>query len=103
MSSRVPGAPQEEGQVRERLDEPRMYRVVLHNDDYTTMDFVVEVLVRVFHRKAAEATRIMLEVHRRGRGTAGVYTYDVATTKVAHVSRMAKERGFPLLCSTEEA
>lgn len=103
MGDRLLGAPRQEAKVREKLEEPRMFRVILHNDDYTTMEFVVEVLVRVFHKKAAEATRIMLDVHRRGRGVAGMYTYDIAQTKVNQVFLMAKEREFPLRCSTEEA
>lgn len=80
-----------------------MYRVILHNDHYTTMDFVVEVLISVFHKPAAEATRIMLDVHRKGKGICGVYTYDIASSKVSLVHSMAKEREFPLRCSMEEA
>lgn len=80
-----------------------MYRVILHNDHYTTMDFVVEVLISVFHKPAAEATRIMLDVHRKGKGICGVYTYDIASSKVSLVHSMAKDREFPLRCSMEEA
>lgn len=79
-----------------------MYRVILHNDHYTTMDFVVEVLISVFHKPAAEATRIMLDVHRKGKGICGVYTYDIASSKVSLVHSMAKDREFPLRCSMEE-
>lgn len=85
------------------LQEPKMYRVILHNDHYTTMDFVVEVLMVVFHKAAAEATKIMLDVHKKGAGVCGVYTYDIATTKVSLVHGMAKRREFPLKCSLEEA
>ena len=85
------------------LQEPRMYRVILHNDHYTTMEFVVEVLMKVFHKQPAEATKIMLDVHKRGIGMCGVYTFDIASTKVAHVHHMAKQREFPLKCSLEEA
>ena len=85
------------------LDEPRMYRVLLHNDHYTTMEFVVEILMKVFHKQAAEATRIMLDVHKKGQGVCGVYTYDIAITKVSKVHQMAKQKGFPLKCSYEEA
>jgi len=81
---------------------PRMYRVILYNDDYTTMDFVVEILVKVFNKPAAEATKIMLDVHRRGTGTCGVYILDVARTKVDQVHRLARENQFPLRCSYEE-
>jgi ATP-dependent Clp protease adaptor protein ClpS len=86
-----------------RPDEPRMFRVILHNDHYTTMDFVVEVLMKVFHKTAAEAIKIMLDVHRKGVGVCGVYTYDIAVTKVAQVHHMAKKDEFPLKCSYEEA
>ena len=85
------------------LQEPKMYRVILHNDHYTTMDFVVEVLMLVFHKPAAEATKIMLDVHQKGAGRCGVYTYDIASTKVTLVHNMAKRREFPLKCSLEEA
>lgn len=84
-------------------DVPKMYRVILHNDHYTTMEFVVEVLIKVFHKPAAEATRIMLDVHRKGKGHVGVYTRDIAETKVAQVHFMAKQREFPLRCTYEEA
>jgi len=84
------------------LREPKLYRVILHNDHYTTMDFVVDVLVKVFHKPAVEATKIMLDVHRRGRGVCGIYTYDIAVTKVNRVQTMAKMREFPLRCTMEE-
>jgi len=86
-----------------RLEEPHMYRVILHNDDYTTMDFVVTVLMKVFHKTAPEATKIMLDVHRKGHGVCGCYTYDIATTKVAQVHEMARKNEYPLRCSCEEA
>ena len=84
------------------IQEPKMYRVILHNDHYTTMDFVVEILMLVFYKPAAEATKIMLDVHKKGAGMCGVYTYDIASTKVALVHNMAKRREFPLKCSLEE-
>lgn len=96
-----------EGDIRLGLDkkikEPDMYRVLLHNDHYSTMDFVVEVLMTVFHMPAAQATRIMLDVHKQGIGICGVYIYDVAVTKVEQVHHMAKERKFPLRSSYEKA
>ncbi len=86
-----------------RLQEPRLYRVILHNDNYTTMDFVVKVIVAVFHKPAAEATKIMLDVHQKGRGVVGTYTYDIAVTKVSQVHEMARQSEFPLRASCEEA
>ena len=93
-----------EGDVKNDLEiqEPKMYRVILHNDDYSTMDFVIEVLISVFHKPAADATRIMLDVHKKGMGICGVYTYDIAVTRVARVHQLAKKREFPLKCSLEE-
>ena len=85
------------------LQEPKMYRVILHNDHYTTMEFVIEVLMKVFHKPAAEATKIMLDVHKKGAGMCGVYTYDIASTKVFRVQHMARQREYPLKCSLEEA
>ncbi len=85
------------------IREPNLYRVILHNDHYTTMNFVVEVLIAVFHRPAAEATRIMLDVHRKGKGICGVYTYDIAVTKINQVHELARKNEFPLRCSLEEA
>jgi ATP-dependent Clp protease adaptor protein ClpS len=94
-----------EGDVKndQEIREPKMYRVVLHNDDYSTMDFVIEVLISIFHKPAADATRIMLDVHKKGLGICGVYTYDIAATRVARVHQLAKKRQFPLKCSIEEA
>lgn len=83
------------------IREPRKYKVLLHNDDYTTMDFVVEVLVRVFRRNEAQATAIMLSVHNNGYGVCGTFTAEVAETKVDLVHRLAKTAGFPLRCSME--
>lgn len=85
-----------------KLAEPVLYKVVLLNDHYTTMDFVVEVIRLVFHRTAAEATKIMLDVHKKGRGIVGLYPYDIAQTKVIQVEKMAQEAEFPLECILEE-
>jgi ATP-dependent Clp protease adaptor protein ClpS len=86
-----------------KLKPPVMYRVLLHNDDYTTMEFVVQVLQSVFHRSHTEATQIMLHVHRNGIGVAGVYTYEVAETKIAIVDALARQHEYPLKCTMEEA
>ena len=86
----------------DEVREPPMYRVLLHNDDYTTMEFVVRVLMTVFSKSVDEATRIMLNVHRQGVGVCGVYTYEVAETKVDTVHALARESGFPLKCSMEK-
>jgi len=83
------------------LEEPPMYRVLLLNDDYTTMDFVVEVLRHVFHKSEEEATRIMLNVHHQGVGVCGSYPMEIAETKVDQVDSLARERGFPLKCTME--
>ena len=91
-----------ESQTDEELELPPMYKVLLHNDDYTTMEFVVEVLRSVFHKSPAEATRIMLLVHQSGIGVCGVFTADIAETKVQIVQHLAKKSGFPLQCSMEE-
>jgi ATP-dependent Clp protease adaptor protein ClpS len=89
--------------VRERpkTNVPRRYRVVFHNDDYTTMEFVIESLMRFFHRTQAEATHIMLTVHKKGSGVAGTYTRDVAETKVEEVTKHARDNGMPLLVTAE--
>ena len=84
------------------VQEPRMFRVLLHNDDYTTMDFVVQVLKIVFHKSEAEAAGIMLAVHKQGVGQCGVYTAEVAETKVGMVHALARKEGFPLRSSMEE-
>ena len=89
--------------VREDLKEPEMWDVLLHNDDYTTKAFVVGVLRMVFRKSAIEATKIMMYVHKHGRGVVGTYTYDVAQTKVARVHEMAKKREYPLRCSIDKA
>ena len=88
--------------TEEDIKEPPMYRVLLHNDHYTTMEFVVEILMYVFHKSIEAATRIMLNVHKNGIGVCGSYTYEVAETKVDTVHTLAKDRGFPLKCSMEE-
>jgi len=86
----------------EKLQEPKDYRVVLLNDDFTTMDFVVQVLRSVFHLSMEDASYIMLCVHKKGRGIVGVYTFDIAHTKADQVHKMADESQFPLRCIVEE-
>lgn len=103
MAQRRPGSDE---QVLEKTEsktrKPPLYRVLLHNDDYTTMQFVVEVLEAIFHKSPAEAHRVMMQVHTRGHGVCGVYTHEVAETKVALVHDRAREHGFPLRASLEE-
>ncbi len=86
----------------ERLKKPPLYRVLLHNDDFTTMEFVVLVLETVFQKTDSEAVRIMLNVHNDGVGVAGVYTYEVAEMKCERVTQMARAQEYPLLCTLEE-
>lgn len=98
---------QEYGVVVERskpmLKSPPLYKVVLLNDDYTPMDFVVEILEYFFAMSREKATVIMLHIHTRGRGICGVYTYEIAETKVAQVNQFARDHQHPLLCVMEEA
>ena len=84
-----------------RTRKPRMFKVLLHNDDYTTMEFVVHILTEVFHKSHAEATQIMLHVHQKGVGVCGVYTRDIAETKVEQVGKAARAQGMPLQCTAE--
>ncbi len=102
MSDNLPEI-KEKSEIRSDHDihEPDMYKVLMHNDDYTTMEFVVEMLMIVFHKPVAQATRIMLNVHKQGVGLCGVYTHEVAETKVETVTRMARQNGHPLRCTME--
>jgi ATP-dependent Clp protease adaptor protein ClpS len=96
---------QTDGQLLERTrhetKKPELFKVLLLNDDYTTMEFVVEILESVFHKQPAEAYRIMMAVHTQGKGLCGVYPHEVAETKVATVIERARENGFPLLAAME--
>jgi ATP-dependent Clp protease adaptor protein ClpS len=89
-------------EAKPRLKRPPLYRVILLNDDYTPMEFVVQVLEKVFGLDRNTATRIMLEVHTKGKGICGVYTYEIAETKVAQVTGLAQQNQHPLLCTMEE-
>ena len=91
-----------ETDIIDEVKEPRKFRVLLHNDDYTTMDFVIMILMNVFHKNKAEATRIMLSVHEKGVGECGVFPAEVAETKVELVHSLARKEGFPLRSSMEE-
>ena len=88
---------------REKLQEPQLYKVLLHNDDYTTMDFVVMILETIFGKKNEEATSIMLNVHHQGQGVAGIYSREIGETKVSEVHQLARKNQFPLKCSLEKA
>jgi ATP-dependent Clp protease adaptor protein ClpS len=90
-----------ETQRRTQTKKPRMYKVLVHNDDYTTREFVVEVLRSVFHHSESAAMAIMLHVHNNGIGVAGVFTREVAETKIAIVEQLAREREYPLLLTME--
>jgi len=89
-------------QFSEDAQEPLQYRVVLLNDDFTTKDFVIAVLVAVFHKKHEDAYVIMEDVHKKGRGVVGAYTYDIAATRCVQVHEVARQNGFPLRCVMEQ-
>ncbi|MEO1171765.1 MAG: ATP-dependent Clp protease adaptor ClpS [Myxococcota bacterium] len=99
--------PVEEGDVatetEKKLKRPKLYKVLLHNDDYTTMEFVVMVLMRIFHHSESEAMHIMLHVHNHGVGTAGIFTYEMAETKAQKTMELAREHQYPLRTSVEPA
>ncbi|MCU0655673.1 MAG: ATP-dependent Clp protease adaptor ClpS [Polyangiaceae bacterium] len=99
------GNPQREGDVdtvqRPKVEKPRKYKVIFHNDDYTTMEFVVLVLVQFFHKSETEAMHLMLTIHHKGNAVAGVYSRDIAETKVAQVTSFAQEHGMPLKVTSE--
>jgi len=86
---------------RPKLAQPRMYKVILLNDDYTPMDFVVNVVIKFFNKSEAEATRIMLRIHEHGKAICGIYTKDVAESKVAQINNYTRVCEYPLLCCTE--
>ena len=103
MSPRSPEMDDEvASETEEEVTEPPLYRVLLHNDNYTTMEFVVEVLIFVFNKSAEQATRIMLNVHHSGVGMCGIFPYDIAESKVETVLNLAQDRGFPLKCTMEK-
>jgi ATP-dependent Clp protease adaptor protein ClpS len=90
-----------ESQAEQKVERPRMWRVLLHNDDYTTQDFVIWVLETVFHKPRGEAFTVMMSVHRTGLGVAGIYTHDVAETKLKATRNLAEQHEFPLLVTME--
>ena len=90
-----------ESRTEQRVQSPRMWRVLLHNDDYTTQEFVVWILESIFHKPRGEAFAIMMNVHRTGLGVAGVFTHDVAETKMKRARQAAEEHEFPLLVTME--
>ena len=98
---------QTDGAIKERAEikneEPKLFNVILLNDDYTTMEFVLQILETLFQKSPAEAYRIMMHVHRNGRGLAGVYTWEVAETKAESVAALAADAGYPLRATIEEA
>ena len=93
---------EEEYDLALELEEPKMFRVLLHNDDYTSMDFVVNVLVNIFHKTHDQAEQIMLKIHEKDRAVCGVYSFEIAQTKAQQVKQFAKENEFPLLATIEE-
>ena len=104
MAEYVPGLDEDVAvETEEEVKPPSMFRVLMHNDDYTTMEFVLQVLETLFQKSPAEAFGIMMHVHRNGRGLAGVYTWEVAETKADKVASLAAEAGYPLRATIEEA
>jgi ATP-dependent Clp protease adaptor protein ClpS len=101
----LPGTDFEEAAVaesREKVEEPPLYKVLLHNDDFTTMEFVVAILESVFNMSQEQAVQVMFNVHLRGLGVAGIYTYEIAETKVEKATALAREQEYPLLVTMEQ-
>ena len=88
--------------TKKKLERPKLYKVLLHNDDYTTMEFVIFILQKIFAKSFEEAQGVMLKVHNEGAGICGVYTFEIAETKAAKVVALAKENGHPLICTYEQ-
>jgi ATP-dependent Clp protease adaptor protein ClpS len=97
------GAPKVSEKTGTQRESPPLFKVLMHNDDYTTMEFVVQILESVFHKSSTEANRIMINIHVRGVGYCGTYPFEIAETKVVKVHGLARAEGFPLKCSLEEA
>ncbi len=93
---------EEELELALEIEEPKMFKVFLHNDDYTSMVFVVEVLTGIFHKTHAQAEKIMLHIHETGKAVCGIYTFEIAQTKAQQVKQKAKQNEFPLLATIEE-
>lgn len=104
MSKQVPsGDVRVAEKSRSRTENPPLFKVLMHNDDYTTMEFVIQVLEGVFRKPPPEATRIMLNIHVKGVGMCGVFPFEIAETKIGQVHALARKEGYPLKCSLEEA
>ncbi|MGS0680163.1 ATP-dependent Clp protease adapter ClpS [Shewanella sp. 125m-7] len=101
--SRTENIERVEESVESELKQPSMYKVILNNDDYTPMDFVIEILQLFFKKDELQATEIMLAIHHKGKGICGIYPFGIAETKVAQVNQFARQNQHPLLCSLEEA
>jgi len=101
MEPRIKNKPA--SKIDDKIKEPEQFKVILLNDHYTTMDFVVEILMTIFHKGIEDASRIMLDVHKKGKGLVGVYTWDIAITKTEQVHNAAKANNFPLKCIVEKA
>lgn len=91
----------EDTQVLDRIKRPRKHKVIMHNDDYTPMEFVVQILEQIFHHSPAGATRVMLSIHNSGIGVAGIYSHEIAEAKSNRAVRVARDAGFPLMVTTE--
>ena len=92
----------EDFEVSLEIKEPEMFRVLLHNDDYTSMDFVVEILMGIFHKNLEDAQMIMINIHEKGRAVCGIYSHEIAETKAEQVKQLAKQNEFPLLATIEK-
>ncbi len=88
---------------RDMVKKPKRYKVIMHNDDFTTMELVVEILIDVFHKNQVEAERLMMEVHQKGSSVVAVYPYDIAQTKISESTKRAQQQGFPFKMTMEEA
>lgn len=92
----------EKKKIEEAIKEPNMYKVIFHNDDYTTQEFVTEILVEIFHKSFKDAEKIMMKIHNEGQAVVASYSYDIALTKVNHTVKLARSQNFPLRVTMEE-